>query len=138
MVNMSECNWPVFSIRVFFVSYSTRPNGKPSFDLMRSLPPISLLPSLCSSLFSLSSDLGFPLLFSSKNMLQTHTRYSAKKDVASEAYRVCQVLARGFKVHKNEATHKVEIAVQRLWKGVLFPVVCPPGSCRWQRVLGYT
>ena len=67
-------------------------------------------------------------------MLQTHTRYSAKKDIASEAYRVCQVLARRFKVHKNERT-KWELRCRDCGKASYFQLYARPevvdGSEYW-------
>jgi hypothetical protein len=58
-------------------------------------------------------------------MLQRHTRYSAKKDIASEAYRVCQVLARRFKVHKNERT-KWELRCRDCGKASCFQLYARP------------
>ena len=67
-------------------------------------------------------------------MLQRHTRYSAKKDIASEAYRVCQVLARRFKVHKNERT-KWELRCRDCGKASCFQLYARPevvdGSEYW-------
>ncbi len=68
-------------------------------------------------------------------MLQKHTRYSAKKDIASEeAYRICQVLARGFKVHKNERT-KWELRCRDCGKASCFQLYARPevvdGSEYW-------